>query len=352
MRAIGYRTTGDASRLEDVELPDPTPGERDLLVEVRAVSVNPVDTKIIGRQGPDEGEDVKVLGWDVAGVVREVGPGVTGFAAGDEVWYAGSLVRPGADSELHLVDERIAARKPSSLSFAEAAALPLTTITAWELLFDRLGVERDGGEGQVLLVVGAAGGVGSILVQLASRLTRLRVVGTASRPESEQWARDLGAHDVVDHSQELVPQLRDLGIDSVPLVAALTHTDEHYEQLVEALAPQGRIAVIDDPEGGLNIAPLKQKSGSLHWEFMFTRSMFGTDDMHLQGDLLAEVARLVDEGVLRTTTGAGDEAPKPISAAALREAHEFISSHRAVGKVVLEGWGDDRADTSAAGSAG
>lgn len=336
MRAIGYRAAGDADVLEDVELPEPTPEARDLLVEVRAVSVNPVDTKIRRRGGPEEGREVKVLGWDVAGVVRTVGDAVTEFSPGDEVWYAGSLVRPGANSELHLVDERIVAKKPTTLDFARAAALPLTAITAWELLFDRLGVPRDGGEDQVLLVVGAAGGVGSILVQLAARLTGLRVVGTASRPETRDWVRDLGAHDVVDHSAPLVPQLRDLGLDGVHLVAALTHTDQHYDELVEALAPQGRIAVIDDP-GTLDASPLKQKSGSLHWEFMFTRSMFGTEDMEEQGRLLDEVARLVDEGVLRTTAEAE---PEPISAATLREAHEFIESGRAIGKVVLAGWPD------------
>ena len=336
MRAIGYRRPGDPSVLEDVELPDPRPQSRDLLVEVRAISVNPVDTKVRSSTGPADGDEVKVLGWDVAGVVREVGEEVTGFSVGDEVWYAGSLVRPGANSELHVVDERIASRKPTSLDFARAAALPLTAITAWELLFDRLGVERDGGEGQVLLVVGAAGGVGSVLVQLAAQLTRLRVVGTASRPESRQWTLDLGAHDVIDHRQDLGPQLAALGIDGVHVVAALTHTDEHYAQLVEALAPQGRIGVIDDPAGGLDASPLKQKSGSLHWELMFTRSMFGTDDMGEQGRILAEVAALVDDRVLRTTT---EVDPKPISAANLREAHAFIASHQAVGKVVLEGWG-------------
>lgn len=335
MRAIGYRRPGDVSVLEDVDLPDPRPESRDLLVEVQAISVNPVDTKVRASTGPSQDSEVKVLGWDVAGVVREVGDGVTGFSPGDEVWYAGSLVRPGANSELHLVDERIAARRPATLDVAQAAAMPLTAITAWELLFDRLGVRRDGGEGQVLLVVGAAGGVGSILVQLAARLTRLRVVGTASRPESQQWARALGADDVIDHSQDLGPQLAELGIDGVHVIAALTHTDEHYEQLVEVLAPQGRIGVIDDPADGLDATPLKQKSGSLHWELMFTRSMFGTDDMAEQGRILAEVASLVDEGVLRTTT---ESAPKPISAATLREAHEFIASHRAVGKVVLAGW--------------
>lgn len=337
MRAVGIREAGDASRLEDVELPDPTPEGRDLLVEVRAVSVNPVDTKLRTRQGPAEGQDVKVLGWDVAGVVRRVGPDVTTFSVGDEVWYAGSVTRPGANSELHLVDERIVSRKPATLGFAQSAALPLTAITAWELLFDRLGVQRNVGEGRVLLVVGAAGGVGSILVQLAAKLTKLRVVGTASRPESKRWAQDLGAHEVIDHTQPLVPQLKELGIEDVELIAALTHTDEHYDQLVEALAPQGRIGVIDDPEGGLDASPLKQKSGSLHWEFMFTRSSFETEDMAEQGRILDLVARLVDDGTLRTTTD-GDTEPKPINAANLREAHEFIESHRAVGKVVLEGW--------------
>ncbi|KQT90812.1 NADPH:quinone reductase [Marmoricola sp. Leaf446] len=336
MRAIGYRSVGDASQLEDVELPDPSPSGRDLLVEVQATSVNPVDTKVRRRQGPDEGEEVKVLGYDVAGVVREVGSDVTSFSVGDEVWYAGSIVRPGANSELHLVDERIVSRRPSSLSVAEAAALPLTAITAWELLFDRLGVERGGGEGRTLLVVGAGGGVGSVLVQLAATQTQLRVVGTASRPETQEWVRSLGAHDVVDHSRPLAEELRALGVDGVELVAALTHTDEHLEQLVEVLAPQGRIGVIDDPVGGLDVMPLKGKSGSLVWESMFTRSTFQTDDMGEQGALLAEVARLVDEGVLRTTTAVTD--PGVISAATLREAHEFIESGRAVGKVVLAGW--------------
>ena len=335
MRAVGYRTTGDAEVLEDVELPDPTPTGRDLLVEVQAISVNPVDTKVRRRQGPDEGAEVKVLGYDVAGTVREVGDEVTAYSPGDEVWYAGAIVRPGANSELHLVDERIVSRRPTSLSVAEAAAMPLTAVTAWELLFDRLGVERGGGEGRTLLVVGAAGGVGSVLVQLAATQTRLRVVGTASRPETQEWVRSLGAHDVVDHSRPLAEELRTIGVDGVELVAALTHTDQHWEQLVEALAPQGRIGVIDDPVGGLDVMPLKAKSGSLAWELMFTRSTFETPDMHLQGALLAEVARLVDEGVLRTTT---EVDPEPITAAHLREAHEFVESGRAVGKVVLAGW--------------
>lgn len=334
MRAIGYQQTGDPEVLEDVELPDPEPTGRDLLVEVRAISVNPVDTKVRRRQGPGEGETHHVLGWDVAGVVRSVGGEVVDLAPGDEVWYAGSLVRPGANAELHLVDERLVSRKPATLDFAQAAALPLTAITAWELLFDRLGVERDRGEGRTLLVVGAAGGVGSILVQLAAQLTQLRVVGTASRPESADWVRRLGAHDVIDHRSPLAPQLADLGVESVELIASLTHTDEHYEQLVEVLAPQGHLGVIDDP-AGLDVMPLKQKSGSLHWEFMFTRSMFETPDMDEQQRLLAEVAALVDEGTLRTTT---DTVYGSIDAATLQRAHAFVERGRAVGKVVLAGW--------------
>jgi zinc-binding alcohol dehydrogenase family protein len=297
------------------------------------VSVNPVDTKVRAGVAPPEGQP-KVLGWDVAGRVRAVGPEVELFAPGDEVWYAGSLVRPGANSELHLVDERIASRKPATLNFAEAAALPLTAITAWELLFDRLGVPRNGGQGQSLLIVGAAGGVGAILTQLAAQLTGLRVIGTASRPESADRVRGLGAHDVLDHSRPLPEQVAALGLSGIDLIAGLTHNDQHYPQLVEVLAPQGRLGVIDDPEQ-LDARPLKSKSASLHWEFMFARSMFQTPDMIEQHRLLTEVASLVDAGVLRTTV---DSVAGPIDAATLRQAHEHIESGRAVGKVVLAGW--------------
>lgn len=333
MRAIGYIARGDAAVLTDLELPDPVPGGRDLLVEVRAISVNPVDTKVRRNTDPEAGQP-KVLGWDAAGVVRAVGEQVTGFTPGDEVWYAGSLLRAGANSELHLVDERIAARKPATLDFAAAAALPLTAITAWELLFDRLGVPRGGGAGKSLLIVGAAGGVGSILTQLAASLTGLRVIGTASRPESAAWVRSLGARDVLDHSRPLKPQLAELGISGVELVASLTHTDQHFPELVEVLAPQGRIGLIDDP-AELDARLLKRKAASLHWEFMFTRSMFDTPDLGAQHDLLAEVARLVDAGVIRSTL---DSVRGEITAANLRAAHEFIESGRAVGKVVLAGW--------------
>ena len=306
MRAIGYTTPGPATVLVDLELPDPAPTGRDLLVEVRAVSVNPVDTKVRRNSAPPPGE-VKVLGWDAAGVVRAVGAEVAGFAPGDEVWYAGSVTRPGANSELHLVDERIVAAKPASLDFPAAASMPLTTITAWELLFDRLGVVRDGGSGASLLIVGAAGGVGSMLTQLASRLTRLQVIGTASRPETAEWVRALGAHHVIDHSRPLAGQLADLGVADVEYIASLTHTGQHFPQLAALIAPQGRFALIDDPQE-LDVRLLKQKAASLHWEYMFARPMFNTPDLIAQHRLLAEVlgqALRADAGLQRLVVAGG-----------------------------------------------
>ena len=321
----------DPQSLQDIEMAAPVPGPRDLLVEVRAVSVNPVDTKV--RAGTFTKEP-KILGWDAAGIVREVGSQVTLFQPGDEVFYAGSIIRSGSYSELHLVDERIVGHKPRSLSDAEAAALPLTSITAWELLFDRLGVAEASGEGKCLLITGAAGGVGSMLVQLARQLTRLTVIGTASRPETADWVKQLGAHHVIDHSQPLLAQLQALGIAEVDYVASLTHTEQHFLQLIEVLRPQGRLAVIDDPES-LDVMPLKRKSLSLHWELMFTRSLFETADMIEQHHLLNRVSDLIDLGVLQTTVG---EHFGAINAANMRRAHARVESGKARGKIVLEGF--------------
>ena len=337
MKAIAYYQSLPADHAEalvDIELPAPQPGPRDLLVEVRAISVNPVDTKIRQRVSPEAGQP-KVLGWDVAGVVVEVGAEVRQFRPGDQVFYAGAIDRAGANSELHVVDERIVGRMPGSLDFARAAALPLTAVTAWELLFERLGVrEGKGDDGQALLVTGAAGGVGSVLVQLARQLTGLTVIGTASRDETRDWVQQLGAHHVINHSQPLVPQLKALGIEQVDLVASLTHTDQHLDQLVEALAPQGRLALIDDP-AQLDVAKLKRKSLSLHWEFMYTRSLFQTTDMIEQHRLLNRVSQLIDDGVLKTTLG---EHFGTINAANLRRAHTLLESGKARGKIVLEGF--------------
>jgi zinc-binding alcohol dehydrogenase family protein len=336
MKAVAYQKNLpiDAPKaLEDVELPAPVPGARDLLVRVHAVSVNPVDTKVRAASAPAEGER-KVLGWDAVGVVEAVGAQATGFAVGDRVWYAGSIKRPGANSELHAVDARIVSKAPHSLSDAQAAALPLTAITAWELLFDRLRIAQGGGEGQTLMVVGGAGGVGSILIQLARQLTKLRVIATASRPESREWCLELGAHAVIDHAKPLSQALRSAGIEQVDYVASLTQTGTHYQEIIHSLKPQGALAVIDDMEG-LDPIALKNKSLSLHWELMFTRSMFETPDMHEQGVLLGRVAELVDAGRVKTTANA---VFGRINAENLTRAHALIESGKAVGKIVLEGF--------------
>ncbi|MBP0495869.1 zinc-binding alcohol dehydrogenase family protein [Roseomonas indoligenes] len=341
MRAIGYQTSLPIDRedsLLDIDLPAPEPKGRDLLVEVRAVSVNPVDTKVRMRAAPEAG-GYKVLGWDAAGIVKAAGPDATRFKPGDAVFYAGDITRPGTNSELHLVDERIVGTKPASLGFAEAAAMPLTAITAWEALFDRLQVKTHAvpGAARALLIVGGAGGVGSIAIQLARKLTDLTVIATASRPETRDWALELGAHHVVDHSKPLAAEVAGLNLGAPGFVFSTTQTDKHLAEIAELMAPQGRFVLIDDPgPGTLNVSLLKTKSISLHWELMYTRSMFGTPDMGEQGALLDEVSRLVDAGTLRTTL---TETFGTINAANLRRAHALLESGKSRGKVVLEGFG-------------
>lgn len=337
MKAIGmfeYRPTEDPDSLVDVELPKPKAEGRDILVEVRAVSVNPVDTKVRGRKEP--ARDVPhVFGYDAAGVVVEVGPEVTFFKPGDEVFYAGDITRPGTNQEYHLVDERIVALKPKTLDFADAASLPLTAITAWELLFDRLGVPygRKTEQGS-LLIINGAGGVGSILTQIARRLTGLTVIATASREESVAWVRRMGAHHVINHHEPLDAQLKAIGIPEVDYVASLTASDKNLPVFPTIIAPQGRLALIDDPES-FDIKPLKTKAISVHWELMFTRPMFGTADMIEQHRLLSEVAALVDDGVLVATK---TQELTPIDAEQLRAAHAIQESARAIGKTVLVGF--------------
>ncbi|MCP9630465.1 zinc-binding alcohol dehydrogenase family protein [Rhodopseudomonas palustris] len=338
MKAVGYTKSlpiDDPNALTDVELPKPTPKPRDLLVAVKAVSVNPVDTKVRKRAAPPAGE-TKILGYDAAGVVEAVGSEVTLFKPGDEVFYAGSIQRQGTNAEFHVVDERIVGHKPKTLDFANAAALPLTAITAWELLFDRLGAQPSKAfDPRTLLIIGGAGGVGSILIQLARRLTGLSIIATASRPETQAWCRELGAHAVIDHSKPMKAQVDALELPPVALIASLTNTDTHFTQLIDILAPQGKIGLIDDPVQPLNPMLLKAKSASLHWEAMFARSTYETADMIAQHDLLDEVAGLIDAGVLRTTL---DQTYGTINAASLKRAHALIESGKAKGKVVLEGW--------------
>ena len=345
MKAVGYLKSlpiNQADSLIDIEIPKPEATGRDLLVKVAAISVNPVDTKVRMRAEP-EGNEQKILGWDAVGEVVAVGEQAELFKVGDLVWYAGDITRSGSNAEYQLVDERIVGKKPQSLSNEKAAAMPLTAITAYELLFTRLDFKvgqksedsQPGSPQPSILIMGAAGGVGSILTQLAKNLTNATVIGTASRPESQQWVRDLGADHVINHHQPLKQQLSDLAIENVTHVISLTHTDQHYDQLVEVLAPQGKLALIDDPADGLDILKLKLKSLSLHWELMFTRSMFNTWDMQKQHDLLNHVSELIDAGVIKTTMG---ENYGTINAENLKRAHAHIETNQAVGKVVLEGF--------------
>ena len=337
MKAVGYKRSlpiEDAAALIDFETAKPEPGRRDIRVAVKAISANPVDYKVRKRAAPPEGE-INILGYDAAGVVDAVGPDVTLFKPGDEVFYAGSIQRQGTNAEFHLVDERIAGRKPTTLSFAQAAALPLTSITAWELLFDRLGaVPGKSVDPRTLLITGGAGGVGSILIQLARRLTGLTVVATATRPESQKWCLDLGAHAVIDHAKSMKEQLEKLKLPPVGLVASLTFTDQHYKAIAELMAPQGRFGLIDDPPE-FSIGAFKGKEISIHWESMFTRSSFQTAEMIAQHHLLNDVSDLLDKGVLRTTFG---QSFGTINAANLKRAHALLESGKSRGKIVLEGW--------------
>ncbi|MFK8029385.1 MAG: zinc-binding alcohol dehydrogenase family protein [Gammaproteobacteria bacterium] len=333
MKAIGYTKAGPieaADALVEFAAPSPKPGANDLVVEVKAVSVNPVDTKVRQNVAPESGN--KVIGYDAAGVVTQVGSDVSLFKVGDEVFYAGDLTRPGTNSELHVVDERIVGRKPS-LSFTDAAALPLTSITAWEMLFDSFGLVEGEGEGDSILIVGGAGGVGSIMIQLVKQLTKLRVVTTASRQETRDWVELMGADYVINHREPLAAQVKELGLEPRH-VALLTATDQHFDSIVELIKPRGHIGLIDDPQS-LNIKPAKPKALSISWEFMFTRSMFQTDDMIKQHELLNRVADLVDAGKIKTT--ATNNLGR-MSVSALSEAHVLQESGRAIGKTVLEGF--------------
>ena len=337
MKAVGYTQSlavTEKNALVDVEIDKPQASGRDLLVNVTAIAVNPVDYKIRHRVNP-EGGIPKILGWDAVGEVVEVGNEVENFNIGDKVYYAGDLTRSGSNAEFQLVDERIVGKAPKSLSDSEAAALPLTTITAYEMLFDHLAIKKQSNASdEVVLVVGAAGGVGSIALQLLKCLTGATVIATASRESSKEWVTSLGADYVIDHSKPMAEQLRELNVGEITHIASLNNTGAYMDDFVEMLKPKGRLALIDDPEH-LDVSKLKQKSISLHWEFMFTRSMFETDDMIEQSNLLNEVSALIDEGKIKTTVG---KHLGKINAANLIEAHKTLEAGTAIGKLVLEGF--------------
>jgi len=337
MKAVAYQQQGAIERIDalvDVELPIPEAQGYDLLVKVTAISVNPVDTKVHRNLSAEAGQ-WKVLGWDATGTVVAVGEKVRNFKVGDAVWYAGDITRAGTNAEYHVVDERIVGHKPQSLSFAEAAALPLTAITAWEMLFDRLRVQDAvAGAAPSILVIGAAGGVGSVTLQLLKAKTDLQIIATASRPETQAWVKQLGADVVLNHHQPLQPQFEALGLAAPSFVFSIQHSHDYVAQIAELIAPQGRFGLIDDPEQ-LNIMPFKRKSVAVHWEFMFTRSMFQTSDMSAQAHLLQQVAQMIETGKIKTTL---NQVMGSINAANIRQAHHAIESERTQGKLVLEGF--------------
>jgi NADPH:quinone reductase len=337
MKAVAlthYLPIDDPRSFLDVDLPKPEPLGHDILVSVKAVAVNPVDTKVRagrGKEGVVE-DPPRVLGWDASGVVEAVGPAVTLFAAGDEVYYAGDITRSGSNAEYQVVDERIVGRKPKTLNFAEAAALPLTTITAYEAFFDRLGIDRDGANaGQSILIIGGGGGVGSIGIQLAKH-AGLTVIATASRPETSDWVKALGADHVINHRADMVAEVRALGLQHVDYVAIFNDM-RHWDAAVELICPQGGIVSIDDTDLPMPMGGMKMKAASFHWEFMFARAMHQTPDMIEQHKLLSWVADEIDAGRIRTTLA---ETLSPINAETMREAHRMLETKTAKGKIVLK----------------
>ncbi|MES0326840.1 MAG: zinc-binding alcohol dehydrogenase family protein [Gammaproteobacteria bacterium] len=338
MKAVGlyqYLPIENELSLVDIQIERFEPTERDLLVEVRAISVNPVDTKVRAPNNKTE-TTPRILGWDACGEVIAIGPEVEHYAVGDQVFYAGDITRPGSNSEFQLVDERIVGKKPASLSYAEAAALPLTGITAWEALFDRLGISLDGGNaGKSILIIGGAGGVGSIAIQLASKIAKLEVIATASRDESRDWCIKLGADHVINHRMPLNEELAALGVPHVDYILCLNNTDQHWLAMTQAIAPQGRICSIVETAEPVDLGILKSKSASFVWEFMFTRSMHQTPDMIEQQRLLNAIADLIDNGELVTTV---NKVIRPINAENLRKAHAMIEQGNSIGKVVLADW--------------
>ncbi len=338
MKALGlkqYLPISDENSLLDFEIPKPTAKGKDLLVQVKAISVNPVDTKVRAQSDKVESEP-RILGWDSAGVVVEVGAEVTEFQVGDEVYYAGDITRPGSNSEFQLVDERIVGSKPQNLDFSHAAALPLTSITAWEALFERLNIDKKGADtGKSILIINGAGGVGSIAIQLAKKLAKLHVIATASRPETIAWCEKLGADQVVNHRHNLADEINKIGHQNVDYILCLNDTDGHWEAMTKAIKPQGIICSIVENKQPLDMSTLKSKSAAFVWEFMFTRSMYQTEDMIEQSNLLNELSKAIEDGLIMTTC---NDIVKPINAKNLRNVHQRLEKGRAIGKIVLTEW--------------
>jgi NADPH:quinone reductase len=336
MKSIGFThslAVDEAQSLFEFDVPDPVAKGRDLLIDVKAVSVNPADAKRRIRTAVDTPHETPlVLGYDAAGVVAAVGSDVTNFAVGDEVWYAGDANRPGSNSQRQLVDERVTGRKPSNLSWAEAAAMPLTGLTSFEMLFDRFGIVEGSGKGKSLLVIGGAGGVGSLTIQMAAKLTELTVIATASRPETAEWCREMGAHEIVDH-RDLIAEVQGKGFETVEYIANYADTSQHWDAMATLVAPQGKLGCIVETDDLIDVTRLQGKSASLHWELMFTRSLFGTDDMARQHDILNRIADLVESGDMRSTLR---QTLNGFSADVLKDGHRIIETGQVFGKLVIE----------------
>lgn len=329
------QSTHSSEWFSETEIPTPTPEPRDLLVRVKALSVNPVDYKV--RTSPQRQHPSRILGWDASGIVEAVGQDVTLFNVGDEVYYAGSVIRAGNNSEYHVVDERIVGKKPTSLTFEQAAAMPLTTITAWEALFERLGIEPQKtpvNQSKTVLIIGGAGGVGSIAIQLAKQVAGMSVIATASRPETMEWCKKMGADYTINHHQPFLSELAAIGIKTVDYILCLNNTTQHLPNMVDVIKPQGKICSIVSTQQPFDLNPFFSKSITFVWEMMFTKSRYETDDMQSQHDLLNQVAILIDQGILKTTITENLGVLNPVN---LAKAHQLLESGTAIGKVVLSG---------------
>ena len=333
MKAVGFTDSLDIDKensLFDFDTEKPKPEKRDLLVKIKAISVNPVDYKVRKISANDKTlEEPKIIGWDAAGVVEAVGDDVSLFKPGDEVFYAGDLSKPGCYAEYQVVDERIVGHKPENLSWEEAAALPLTSLTAWESIFDRLKIQKNSGKGKNILIIGGAGGVGSIAIQLLKQLTDLKVIATASREVTQQWCQNLGADKVVNH-HKLKEELQD--IENIDYILNFADTSSNWEAMVDLIAPQGAICCIVETSESIDLNALKNKSVSFHWELMFTRSMFQTEDMLAQHKILEEIKELVQKEKIVSTM---NEKFHGLKAETLKEVHKLQESGKSVGKNVV-----------------
>lgn len=336
MKAIGFKTSLSIEKEDsfiEFETPKPTPDGYNLLVKIQAVSVNPVDFKIRQNSAKDTVlETPKIIGWDAVGIVEAIGDQVSLFKVGDEVYYAGDLNKQGSNAEYQLIDERIVGKKPKSLSTEQAVAMPLTGLTAWEILFDRIRIDEEKDKGKTILIIGGAGGVGSVAIQLAKRIAGLTVIATASRPESIEWCKQQGADFVVNH-KNLIEEVRNAGFQHVDFILDFVDVNQYWSAFVELIKPQGHIGSISDPVESVNLRQLKGKSASFHWELMFTRSMFQTEDMMEQHHILNQLADLLDNGTIQSTLKTTFNG---LTVSNFKEAHKLLESGSTIGKIAIK----------------